>query len=129
MSLHVSRNYPCQRNARGVKLSLFLQSDHEKHTQRSKEVQEAAQFSAHSGRDPALGASQQSHLNTDAARLYENRDLRLKEGETMKINLKRPGSAGISKFGQLPQNLPTVSLASPQQARNVQASSSYVLFI
>jgi len=95
-----------------------MQSDHEKHTQRSKEVEEAAaQQAVHSGRGSAAGPGPQSQLNTDAARLYQSRDLSLKEGETIKINLKRPGSAGASKVHQLAQSLPRVSLLPPQQAR------------
>lgn len=62
-------------------------SDHEKHSQRAKEVTSAAS-SAASGTSiaPALAQS-------DAATLYKKQDLSLKEGQTIKIAMKRPGSA------------------------------------
>ena len=91
-----------------------VQSDHEKHTRRSQEVEEAAQQSAHSGRGSAAGPGPSS-LNTDAARLYQSRDLSLKDGETIKI--KMPGSSGASRIQQRAQGLPTVSLPPPQQPR------------
>ena len=92
------------------------QSDHEKHIRRSQEVEEAAQQSAQSGRGSAAGPGPQSQLNTDAARLYQSRDLSLKEGETIKI--KMPGSSGASKVQQLAQGLLKVSLPPPQQSRS-----------
>ena len=92
-----------------------MQSDHEKHTRRSQEVEEAAQQSAHSGRGSAAGPGPNSQLNTDAARLYQSRDLSLKDGETIKI--KMPGSSGASKMQPRAQGLPTVSLPPPQQSR------------
>lgn len=48
-----------------------LQSDHEKYIQRAREVQEVRSQDA-----PAA--------STDAGKLYQKQDLRLKEGETIK---------------------------------------------
>ena len=67
----------------------ILQSDHEKHIQRAKEAAKAAQMAATAG--PEAAASQ---LRTDAASLYQSHDLRLKEGETIRINVKRPSTGG-----------------------------------
>ena len=67
----------------------ILQSDHEKHIQRAKEAASAAQMAATAG--PNAAASQ---LRTDAASLYQSHDLRLKEGETIRINVKRPNTGG-----------------------------------
>ena len=55
-----------------------LQSDHEKHMQRAKEVTSAAS-SAASGSSMAPAIAQ-----SDAATLYKKQDLSLKEGQTIK---------------------------------------------
>ncbi|KAL3160831.1 hypothetical protein ABBQ38_009236 [Trebouxia sp. C0009 RCD-2024] len=62
-------------------------SDHEKHMQRAKEVSSAAS-SAASGSSMAPAIAQ-----SDAAALYKKQDLSLKEGQTIKIAMKRPSSA------------------------------------
>lgn len=71
-------------------------SDHEKHAQRAKEVTSAAS-SAASGSSMAPSIAQ-----SDAATLYKKQDLSLKEGQTIKIAMKRPGSAeGNGLFANL----------------------------
>ena len=55
-----------------------MQSDHEKHSQRAKEVTSAAS-SAASGTSIAPSIAQ-----SDAATLYKKQDLSLKEGQTIK---------------------------------------------
>ncbi len=54
-----------------------MQSDHEKYIRRAKEVQAAAKEDA-----PSTSA--------EAASLYKKQDLSLKEGETIKCDLKEP---------------------------------------
>lgn len=71
-------------------------SDHEKQVQRAKDVTSAAN-SAASGNAIAPSIAQ-----SDAATLYKKQDLSLKEGQTIKINMKRPGSAeGAGLFANL----------------------------
>ena len=68
-------------------IQCVLQSDHEKHVQRSKEAAIAASQAASNsgGREQVSG---------EAAVLYKSQDLSLKEGETITINVKRPSRTG-----------------------------------
>lgn len=69
-------------------------SDHEKHTERA-----AAFVMAAAGDGQAAAAQQETAA--EAELLYKKQDLSLKEGQTMKINMKRTNEAGgfLSKLG------------------------------
>ena len=85
-----------------------MQSDHEKHLQRAKDTKKAAQLSASSP-----GSQGPSGVASDVASMYQSRDLSLKQGETIKINIKRPGSSGSKRPAELQASigsLPAVPL-------------------
>jgi len=67
-----------------------LQSDHEKHAQRAKDVSSAAN-SAASGNAIAPSIAQ-----SDAATLYKKQDLSLKEGQTIKCVLPETANMLLS---------------------------------
>lgn len=90
-----------------------MQSDHEKHLQRAKDAKKAAQLSASS-----TGSQAPTGVGQDVANMYQSRDLSLKEGETIKINIKRPGSSGSRRQAEPSGNvslgsLPPAPLAAP----------------
>ncbi|KAK9816945.1 hypothetical protein WJX72_007270 [[Myrmecia] bisecta] len=70
-------------------------SDHEKHVQRAKEVS-VAKSNANDDSTPS-----NSGPRTDADALYKKQDLSLKQGETIRINVKKPAAAGgfLSQLG------------------------------
>jgi hypothetical protein len=96
-------------------------SDHERQVQRAKEVKVAA-TTASTGNQDALPA-------TDAGLLYKKQDLSLKEGQTIKINVKKPGGAegggflsGLASTSNTGSTLPTLTpLAPPPSTTTSQA--------
>ena len=55
--------------------------------------------------------------------MYQSRDLSLKEGETIKINIKRPGSSGSTRapdtgFGTSGGNVPSIPLKALPASQN-----------
>lgn len=103
-----------------------MQSDHEKHLQRAKDSKKAAQLSSNASTSQApLGG-----VGSEIANMYQSRDLSLKEGETMKINIKRPGSAGSRKpadgaIGMNKANFPSApTMPPPAQPSPIKQASS-----
>ena len=104
---------------------LLVQSDHEKHLQRAKDARKAAQQSSSSSFNQTP-----SGVGADVANMYQSRDLSLKEGETIKINIKRPGSGGSRQAAESTTGsrsfLPPASLApSPAKTGPKQASHKH----
>ena len=90
----------------------MLQSDHEKQTQRASAAEPSAG-----------GSSGPSWASKEIAALDTGRDFSLKEGETIKINIKRPGSSGSTRapdtgFGTSGGNVPSIPLKALPASQN-----------
>lgn len=106
---------------------ICMQTDHEKHLRRAQDTALAAQSSS----TPSIQNSSRSEFSSDAANLYQSRDLSLKEGETMKINFKRPGDSqagsglklGQNSGQQLPKTILTIPPPTQQRAPTTSTQS------
>eukprot|EP00891_Asterochloris_glomerata_P006592 jgi/Astpho2/6592/Aster-04961 len=94
--------------------------DHEKHVQRAKEVKQASTQAAAPQGSPAASAGRAS--STEAAALYKKQDLSLKEGQTIKIAMKKPAGSeggflsGLSSSGGSGVGAKVAPLAPPPKA-------------